>query len=185
MIPAGTEVSYRTTYLEMPTNPGLAEPALPPGNRLELAEKPPLWYFLALYDAVGREWEWQDRHLQDPADVQAFLSDPRMELWTLTASGWIHGFFQLDFPEPGVCDLAYFGLVPEAVGKGLGRRLLTIAIAKAWAREGVETLTVNTCTLDHPAALPLYRSMGFEPVREEIRRRTLTRDRVADGSAWV
>jgi hypothetical protein len=32
-------------------------------------------------------------------------------------------------------------------------------------------MTVNTCTLDHPRALPAYQSWGFHPVRREERRR--------------
>jgi hypothetical protein len=34
--------------------------------------------------------------------------------------GWPQGFFMLDRREAGICDLAYFGLVPEAVGAGWG-----------------------------------------------------------------
>jgi hypothetical protein len=38
-------------------------------------------------------------------------------------------------------------------------------------------MTVNTCTLDHPRALDLYRKMGFRPVRTEDHTRILARDR--------
>jgi ribosomal protein S18 acetylase RimI-like enzyme len=38
-------------------------------------------------------------------------------------------------------------------------------------------MTVNTCTLDHPRALGLYRKMGFRPVRTVDRTRILCRDR--------
>ena len=36
-------------------------------------------------------------------------------------------------------------------------------LPKAFSR-GAEEMTVNTCTLDHPAALPLYQRLGFRPV---------------------
>lgn len=179
MIPAGTELAYRITYLEMTENPGLSEPAFPEGFDLVPAEDPPVWFFLSLYYAVGRDWEWQDRFEQREEEVAAYVSDPRVEIWTLYAKGWPQGFFQLDFREPGVADLAYFGLVPEAVGGGMGKRLLQTALAKGWARDGVTRMTVNTCTLDHPRALGLYRAAGFTPIGTEDRRRTLTRDRVA------
>jgi GNAT superfamily N-acetyltransferase len=68
-------------------------------------------------------------------------------------------------------------MVPEAVGTGLGGRLLKVALAKGWARPGVARMTVNTCTLDHPRALDLYQRAGFVPLRTEDRTRTLTRDR--------
>jgi hypothetical protein len=34
---------------------------------------------------------------------------------------------------------------------------------------GVSEVTINTCTLDHPAALPMYQRFGFQPVRRETR----------------
>jgi hypothetical protein len=38
-------------------------------------------------------------------------------------------------------------------------------------------MTVNTNSLDHPRALPLYQKAGFVPVRRETRMQVLTRDR--------
>ncbi len=179
VIPAGTEVPFTITYLEMTTRPDIAVPQLDGDIRLERAIDPPVWYFLSLYDAVGREYEWQDRFDQaeeDPAALQAFVRDPDVVIWTAIRGGWPAGFFMLDWREAGVCDLAYFGLVPQAVGTGLGRPLLQTAIAMGWERDGVEKMTVNTCTLDHPSALPLYQKMGFMPVEREERTRVLVYD---------
>ena len=50
--------------------------------------------------------------------------------------------------------------------RGLGGWLLQSAIELAWDK-GPKKLTVNTCTLDHPKALPLYQKMGFQPTRRE------------------
>ena len=66
----------------------------------------------------------------------------------------------------GTIDLAYFGLMPHCVGHGLGRYLLTAAIEQAWSY-APERLTVNTNTMDHPRALPLYQKLGFLPYRQE------------------
>jgi GNAT superfamily N-acetyltransferase len=62
-------------------------------------------------------------------------------------------------------NLAYFGLMPEAVGVGLGTALLRAAVDEAWSRKP-SMLTVNTCTADHPRALPNYLRAGFRVVRE-------------------
>jgi len=180
VIPAGTEVSFRVTYLEMPDDPGLGAPDLPAGVRLEHALNPPVWFFLSMYDAVGRAYEWRDRFRQAdeaPEDLAAFVGHPLVEMWVAYGKGWPQGFFMLDWRETGMCDLAYFGLVPEAVGAGLGGKLLRTAIAKGWARPGTRKMTVNTCTLDHPRALGLYQKMGFEPVDTEDRIRVLHWDR--------
>ena len=180
VIPAGTEVAFRITYLEMPDNPGSAAPALPDDVRLEYAADPPVWFFLSMYDAVGRDYEWRDRFQQaevEPEVLAAFVSDPLVEMWVAYARGWPQGFFMLDWRETGICDLAYFGMVPEAVGAGLGGALLRTAISKGWERDGTRKMTVNTCTLDHPRALGLYQKMGFLPVDTEDRTRILYRDR--------
>ncbi|MBF9050939.1 GNAT family N-acetyltransferase [Roseobacter sp. HKCCD9010] len=177
LIKAGTELPYRITYLEMLDGPNDPAPLLPEGVRLDHAVRPPAWFFLALYDAVGRAYEWQDKHREDPEVVRAFVQDPAVELWVASAQGWPQGFFQLDFRQAGTCDLAYFGMVPEAVGQGLGGKLLRTALAKGWAGEGVRRMTVNTCTLDHPRALDLYQRVGFRPIRTEDKTCILTRDR--------
>jgi GNAT superfamily N-acetyltransferase len=180
LTPAGTEVSYTITYLEMGARPAWEMPRLPEQIRLERAIDPPVWYFLSLYDAVGRDYEWQDRFDQaeeDPAALQAFVRDPDVVIWTAMGHGWPQGFFMLDWRQAGVCDLAYFGLVPQAVGAGWGRALLETAVLTGWGREGVSKMTVNTCTLDHPRALSLYQKLGFTPVAREERRRVLVYDR--------
>lgn len=160
---AGESVDYVITWLEM-TAPPAAPPVPQPlgaGTALLLAPDPPPWYFLALYDAVGAGHAWEDMHLRDPADLAAWLADPATALWTLLREGWPQGFFLLDWRAPGLCDLAYLGLVPQAVGQGLGRYLLDVAIRTGWARDGVGRMTVNTCTLDHPRALAMYQRAGF------------------------
>src|ERR1043166_3988895 len=58
--------------------------------------------------------------------------------------------------------------MPEAVGRGLGFFFLNQSIALAWANP-ISKLLVNTCTLDHPRALPLYQRAGFEPYPREDR----------------
>ena len=89
--------------------------------------------------------------------------------------GWPAGFFVLDARQEGVVELAYFGLVPQVLGQGLGSFLLRSAVVMAWDRTGTRRMTVNTCTLDHPRALGLYQRHGFVPVRREARQRTLKR----------
>lgn len=181
---AGEEVAYTVTYLEMGAPPAYPRPHMPtgPASALIAAEKSPVWYFLALYDAVGSEYEWTDQHARPSAELEAFLQDPGVTLYTLMRAGWPHGFFILDCRAGETCDLSYFGLVPEATGQGLGTFLLQTATHMAWDRPGVRSVTVNTNSLDHPRALPLYQKSGFAPVRRETLSRVLTRDRNLIGS---
>lgn len=176
---AGEEVEVAVTYLEMEARPAFPRPHMPggPASALIGAERPPVWYFRGLYDTVGRDYEWTDLHARPEPEVEAFLHDPAVTLYTLIRDGWPHGFFVLDCRTAGVCDLAWFGLVPDAVGRGLGTFLLQTAVHMGWDRPGVGQLTVNTNSLDHPRALPLYQKAGFAPVRRETRMKVLTRDR--------
>lgn len=176
---AGERVDYVVTYLEMEARPAYPRPHLPAGapSALIAAERPPLWWFLTLYDTVGAAYEWTDQRALPPADVEAFLADPDVGLYTLMRAGWPHGFFVLDGRVRGVTDLVYFGLVPQVIGQGLGRFLIQTAVHMAWDRPGTARVTVNTNSLDHPRALPLYQKAGFAPVRRETRTRVLTRDR--------
>ncbi len=176
-IEAGESVDYTVTWLEMAERPRWPHPPLP-GTRpahLLRAHEPPAWYFLALYDAVGRDYAWDDMHERSAGDLEAWLGDSGVGLFSLIRDGWPAGFFVLDWRQEEVCDLTFFGLAPQTVGTGLGTYLLRTAVLTGWDRSGTTRMTVNTCTLDHPRALGLYQRNGFVPVRREERTRVLRR----------
>lgn len=168
------ETTYTVTYLEMGERPTAPVPARPANINIALlrADDVPVHWFLYLYGTVGADYDWLDRFEEPREAVQAFCNDPAVSLTVMMLDGAPGGFFMLDAREAGTCDLAYFGLMPEAIGRGLGRWFLASAIEAGWEEPGVETMTVNTCTLDHPRALGLYQRMGFSPVRREERTRT-------------
>lgn len=176
---AGTVVTYAITFLEMVSRPDFDWPRLPLGSTAALlkSEEPPVWWFLALYDAVGRDYAWEDVHTWEHAEIESWLRQDKLALFTLLDHGWPQGFFVLNDASEGVVNLEYFGMVPEALGRRLGGWLLKTAILTAWDLPDTTEVTVNTCTLDHPRALALYQKYGFMPVRREERTRVLTRDR--------
>jgi len=155
-------IETTVTFLEMSARPGglhVPPPAVP--HVLLRVENCPLGYYRYLYDAVGRDWVWVDRKRMSDEALGAILSNPKTEIYVLHVRGAPAGFYELDFREmPERANLSYFGLMGPAIGKGFGRWLLGQAIETAWDR-GPFRLTVNTCTLDHPTALPLYQRMGF------------------------
>ena len=85
LLPAGTEVEYTVTYLEMTSRPSYDRPSLPvgPPTALIAADTPPVRYFLDLYRAVGEEWMWHSRLLLDDGALSAILNDPKVETYTL------------------------------------------------------------------------------------------------------
>ena len=46
------------------------------------------------------------------------------------------GYYELRRDTEGGVEIAYFGLLPEFIGRGLGGALLTSAIEEAWSRHG-------------------------------------------------
>lgn len=174
----GEAVAVTRTHLEMTERPGGPPVPLPSGARLSLlaATDAPADWFLYLYRAVGADWEWIDWLRAPRAELDAFTGDPETSIHTMMLDGFPGGFFMLDTRQAGICDLAYFGLVPQAVGRGLGRWFLDTAIRTGWDRPGVTRMTINTCTLDHAAALGLYQRAGFRPVRREDYTHILSRD---------
>jgi GNAT superfamily N-acetyltransferase len=155
------------TYLEM-RSPDDLRPALVPEDapRLERIEGCPGSFFRYLYAEVGRAYHWTDRLRWSDEQVSAHLVNPDISLWLLSSSGAPAGYFELRRHEDDSVEVAYFGLLPEFVGRGWGGHLLTLAAREAWAL-GPERVWLHTCTLDHPAALPNYLKRGFRPVREE------------------
>lgn len=123
-----------------------------------------------LFRRVGQHWLWFSRLVLSDEALTAIIADPAVEIFIVVNElGTDIGMLELDFRESGQCELAFIGLLPELAGKGHGRWLLGETLRLAW-REGVRRVHVHTCTLDHPAALPAYRSAGFSPFKHAIER---------------
>jgi len=58
-------------------------------------------------------------------------------------------------------ELKNFGLVPLAQGKGLGSFLLRTALHEEWQLRP-RRIWLHTDNWDHPAAIKLYESVGFQ-----------------------
>lgn len=166
---ADHELAAVVTWLEMRERP--ADLAIPPSPlRLDPRDAITPDAYRALFRLVGGPWLWFSRLVMRDAELNAIVHHPEVSLFAvIDAAGDDCGLLELDFREPGECELAYVGLVPDLAGQGHGRWLLAEAIARAW-RPGVGRVHVHTCTLDHPAALTAYRRAGFSPVRRAIER---------------
>jgi len=155
------------TTLEMRARP----PARPvPESPLQLrrwADPRPDAY-RALFARVGAPWLWYSRLAMDDAALGAAITRPETQVHAVIDRAGVEiGLLEFTHPEPNWCALDYFALVPELVGKGHGRWLMAMALAMMW-RKGVEEVRVNTCTLDHPRALPFYLAAGFVAVARTI-----------------
>jgi GNAT superfamily N-acetyltransferase len=150
-------------YLRRRSGP-VADSRLPRAFFAMRCEQPPVSWYRYLYNLVGEDWLWYEAKVRPDAAIAAKLAMATTSITVLIRDGVPMGFYELDRFASQVVDLAYFGLAPWAIGRGLGRRFLLHAVREA---EGEKNdLTVNTCTLDHPAALTLYQKAGFEIERQ-------------------
>ena len=155
-------VLVTVTYLEMTSpnrrsvGPGWAEPIT-----ILRAERPTVSFYRYLYDTVGADWDWyMRRQLSDDA-LAAIIHDDAVEVFVLYVRGAPAGYVELDRKVDGEVEIAYFGLAPDYIGRGLGPALLDWALERAWSYRP-RRVWLHTCSLDHPKALAVYRRAGFE-----------------------
>lgn len=161
------DIATVVTHLEMRARP-MPAPVPPAPMRLVQWKTPDLAAYRVLFRRVGEPWLWFSRLAMRDETLAAIIHDPAVEIYAVTdAQGIEVGLLELDFRSLPDCELAYFGLVPELNGKGLGKWLMAQAKSLAW-RKGVERFWVHTCTLDSPAALGFYIRSGFTPIAREV-----------------
>lgn len=161
------ELATVVTSLEMCARPRPA-PMPPARLRLQRWTAPDLEKYRTLFRRVGAPWLWYSRLAMADDRLAAIIHDPAVQVFAATdAQGIEVGMLELDFRDAGACELSYFALVPELVGRGNGRWLMAEALARAWA-PGVARVWVHTCTLDHPRALPFYMAAGFMPYARTV-----------------
>ena len=161
-------VAVTRTYLEMLRPDQLEAARLDDATiALDRVLECPASFFRYLYVEVGRSYEWTDRLPWSDEQIRARVARPEVSLWLLRVKGSPAGYFELERHGDSSVEIAYFGLLPEFLGRGLGKHLLTLAVETAWSLEAGR-VWLHTCTLDDPAALPNYRKRGFIPYKQEV-----------------
>ena len=113
-----------------------------------------------LYTAVGGNWYWVDRLPWSHQAWHEWQSRSGIETWVAYVEGTPAGYFELDGTSGSEVEIAYFGLLPDFIGQGLGGWLLTRALERAWEM-GSQRVWVHTCSIDGPAALSNYQARGM------------------------
>lgn len=165
-VPAG-RIAMVVTHLEMRAPPPSKPAAVCSGLSLRRVSDPPREWYRRLYRRVGEAWLWFSRLKLDDDALAAIITDDDVEVYALQHEGEDVGLLELDFREATSCELAFFGVIPDLIGLGAGRFLMTAATDRAWLRP-IERFHVHTCTLDHPSALAFYRRSGFVAYRQQI-----------------
>jgi GNAT superfamily N-acetyltransferase len=152
-------------FLRMNTRP--ARPmAMPPAGVIVRKERLDLPTYRALYARIGAPYLWWLRRIMPDELLKRHLASPALAIHVMRIDGEIAGFFETDASSWPDVNLNYFGLVPEFIGRGLGSLLLDMAVDSVFnGSVGLRGMTVNTCTADHPRALPNYIKAGFTEFR--------------------
>lgn len=157
------------TYLEM-TNPAEHRRArpMPSGVLLHLVPRADAARVATeMYRRVGEPWHWTDRRDWSEVDWRGETDRDDVELWLAREGDDVVGYFQLQLHGSDAV-IRYFGLVPEHLGRGIGGPLLSTAIDRCWSMNP-SRVVLNTCTLDHPRALPNYLARGFSVAGTRMR----------------
>ena len=160
-----TRIAVEVTFLRLEPGVAAQAPALPAGDALVRVGRPSVGFYRYLYDTVGQDYCWWLRRAAPDAEIAVLLADPATAIHVLYRDGEPAGFFELDGRNGRDVNLGYFGLMPHAIGTGAGSGLLAAAVALARAGSQNGAVRVNTCTADHPRALPTYLRAGFRPLR--------------------
>lgn len=164
-----------TTYLEMTSPEQLSPPRSSPKLSNVIISKvagpfPELNRFF--YATIGGDWYWTDRLPWSYAKWMAYLDRPELETWIVSADGVPAGYCELEKQSDGSVEVAYFGIVRQFTGKGLGGLLLSAGVRRAWEM-GANRVWVHTCTLDDPRALSHYQARGFRIYKKETETKQL------------
>lgn len=156
------------TYLEL-KSPGEFRPAFGafPDVTVERVPDPTPELYRSCYRTVGKDYHWRDRWDWSDAELRAHLAHPEISIHLARRGAAPVGWYELRrVPVERSVEIAYFGVFPDAIGRGLGKHLLSCAVRDAWALEPAR-VWLHTCTLDHPAALPNYEARGFRRYKSE------------------
>lgn len=166
----GTGAGHRliTTYLEMNSRADVKRSNRPAAGQLQLMETNDRSGAVNrfFYGAVGGMWTWHDKAGWGDSEWQVYAADESLRTWVATVEGREAGYFELRRDGEGGVEIAYFGLLPEFIGRGLGGELLTRCLETAWGMDPVR-VWVHTCSLDHPSALLNYQARGMKIYKVE------------------
>jgi GNAT superfamily N-acetyltransferase len=153
-------------FLRMARPPARPPALLPPGVTLR-RERLAVPDYRRLYHDVGTPWLWWLRRLMPDEQLARHLASPQVSTHVLRVNGREAGFFETDATHWPYVNLNYFGLKPEYIGRGLGRKFLNAAVDSVYlgAASQLAGMTVNTCSADHPRALANYLAAGFVEYR--------------------
>ncbi|MBX7146896.1 MAG: hypothetical protein K1X44_06270 [Alphaproteobacteria bacterium] len=123
----------------------------------------PISYYRFLYNTIGAPWLWYERRLISDQELSNYIHHPDIHIHILYKQKIPIGYSEINLKNKKRIDFVYFGLMPWILGQGIGSWFLDWNLNYIWFFNPDEIL-INTCTLDHPKALPNYLNVGFKKI---------------------
>jgi len=120
------------------------------------------------YKQIGKKHQWVDRLVWQDKNWMDYISNKNLKTFVLQKDNDLVGYFELILNNNN-CEIAYFGILEEFIGKGYGGFLLSEALRIGF--KSANRIWVHTCSLDHPNAIENYKSRGMKIFKTEILKR--------------
>jgi len=158
----------KRNYLEINSIQNLSEVFKPSNNlNISLIEEPDFQLNKFFYKEIGKKHRWMDRLLWTEKNWIEYLNSLEVKTYVLKEDHNLAGYFEQIFHnEKNDCEIAYFGVLEEFIGKKYGGYLLSEAIKESF-KLGAKRVWVHTCSLDHKHALGNYKSRGMKIFKSE------------------
>tara|TARA_B100001996_G_scaffold307615_1_gene249042 strand:+ start:228 stop:740 length:513 start_codon:yes stop_codon:yes gene_type:complete len=162
------KTSIKRNYLEINSIQNLSEVFKPSNNlNIILIEKSDFQLNRFFYKEIGKKHRWTDRLSWTEKNWIKYVNNSNIKTYVLKEDQNLVGYFEQIFHnEKKDCEIAYFGILEEFIGKKYGGYLLSEAIKESF-NLGVKRVWVHTCSLDHKNALNNYRSRGMKIFKSE------------------
>jgi GNAT superfamily N-acetyltransferase len=165
-IPEFPIINSEITYLEMASRPILSRSDF--GEyKLTLISKPNLSEYLAIYKAVGRDYNWNYRPGQTFQEINEILNSPLNMIYYFYHQDAPIGLAEIDWTDSLAPEIVHFGLTPEYLNKGIGKNFLNNLLLELWEKQ-IDRVWLSTCEMDHPKAINFYQQAGFKIVKTKI-----------------
>ena len=162
-------IKVERNYLDIISLKNLSETDKPSNNfNVRLVNPPDFQLNKFFYKQIGKKHRWVDRLIWNENQWIRYINNSNVRTYILQDGNNLAGYFEQIFDQKKLeCEIAYFGILQDYVGKRLGGYLLSEAIKKSFAI-GVNRVWVHTCSLDHKHALKNYLSRGMKIYKSEI-----------------
>jgi ribosomal protein S18 acetylase RimI-like enzyme len=162
------KIDVDRSFLEINTIENLNQSKSPgPNFKIIKVDPPDFQLNRFFYKQIGRKHRWIDRLTWGDKKWIEYVENPRIKTFVLKDNNNLAGYYEtIRDQNNDHCEIAYFGVLEEYIGKKCGGYLLSEAI-KSLFEEGMSRVWLHTCSLDHENAIKNYLARGMQVFKSE------------------